>query len=108
MMEKRWESKSKINLCYFSGVLNTKMESSLDEEVNSRPLLSGGKHSDNHQTLSTKSGNAEEYVSWVPVATSGACSTECQMIFPFMVLLFFMTLLVAVTQMPVLMLVLRY
>jgi hypothetical protein len=87
------------------------MESSLDEEVNSRPLLSGGgKHSEHHQTLSTNSGNAhpEEYVSWVPVATSGACSTECQMIFPFMVLLFFMTLLVAVTQMPVLMLVLRY
>ena len=43
----------------------------------------------------------------VPVATAGPCYTPCQMIFPFMVLLFFMTLLVAVTQMPVLMVVLR-
>ena len=32
---------------------------------------------------------------------------SCQMILPFMVLLFFMTLVVAVTQMPVLMVVLR-
>ena len=80
------------------------MENSLDEEVNSRPLLAG-KHVD-HQ--SREPGKSEEYVTMVPVATSGACYSECQMIFPFMVLLFFMTLLVAVTQMPVLMLVLRY
>ena len=46
-------------------------------------------------------------VTRVPVATAGPCYTQCQMILPFMVLLFFMTLLVAVTQMPVLMVVLR-
>ena len=43
----------------------------------------------------------------IPVATSGPCYSQCQMIMPFMVLLFFMTLVVAVTQMPVLMVVLR-
>ena len=79
------------------------MENSLDEEVNSRPLLAG-KHVDHQSHDPAKS---EEYITMVPVATSGACYSECQMIFPFMVLLFFMTLLVAVTQMPVLMLVLR-
>ena len=46
-------------------------------------------------------------VTMVPVATAGECFSTCQMIMPFMVLLFFMTLLVAVTQMPVLMVVLR-
>jgi len=46
-------------------------------------------------------------VTKVPVATAGPCYTQCEMILPFMVLLFFMTLLVAVTQMPVLMVVLR-
>jgi hypothetical protein len=79
------------------------MENSMEDEVNSRPLLSG-KHVDHP---SADAGKTEEYVTMVPVATSGACYSECQMIFPFMVLLFFMTLLVAVTQMPVLMLVLR-
>jgi hypothetical protein len=80
------------------------MESSLEDEVNSRPLLSGGKISG---LLNRNSANPEDFVTMVPVATSGACYSECQMIFPFMILLFFMTLLVAVTQMPVLMLVLR-
>ena len=46
-------------------------------------------------------------VTKVPVATKGPCYTPCDMILPFMVLLFFMTLLVAITQMPVLMIVLR-
>jgi len=46
-------------------------------------------------------------VTMVPVATSGPCYSSCHMIMPFMVLLFFMTLVVAVTQMPVLMVVLR-
>ena len=46
-------------------------------------------------------------VTMVPVAKAGSCNTQCQMIMPFMVLLFFMTLVVAVTQMPVLMVVLR-
>ena len=51
-----------------------------------------------HQDMSVKK---------VPVATKGPCYTPCEMILPFMVLLFFMTLLVAITQMPVLMIVLR-
>ena len=47
-------------------------------------------------------------VTRVPVViTAGVCSSQCEMIYPFMVLLFFMTLLVAVTQMPLLMVVLR-
>ena len=46
-------------------------------------------------------------VTKVPVATKGPCYTPCDMILPFMVLLFFMTLLVAITQMPVVMIVLR-
>ena len=53
-------------------------------------------------------GNNYVEVTMIPVATGGPCYKECQMILPFMVLLFFMTLVVAVTQMPVLMVVLRY
>lgn len=51
--------------------------------------------------------NLNSGVTKVPVATAGPCYTPCEMIFPFIVLLFFMTLLVAITQMPVLMVVLR-
>lgn len=47
-------------------------------------------------------------VTVVPVATAGACNPPCTTIFPFLVLLFFMTFVVAVTQMPLLMIVLRY
>ncbi|CAB4061514.1 SLCO3A [Lepeophtheirus salmonis] len=54
-----------------------------------------------------KSGNNFAEVTVIPVATAGPCYTQCGMILPFMVLLFFMTLVVAVTQMPVLMVVLR-
>ncbi|XP_063548392.1 solute carrier organic anion transporter family member 3A1 [Cydia strobilella] len=52
---------------------------------------------------------AREYseVTVVPVATAGACNPPCNTIFPFLVLLFFMTFVVAVTQMPLLMIVLR-
>ncbi|OWR47747.1 hypothetical protein KGM_215607 [Danaus plexippus plexippus] len=54
-------------------------------------------------------GAAREYseVTVVPVATAGACNPPCTTIFPFLVLLFFMTFVVAVTQMPLLMIVLR-
>ena len=52
-------------------------------------------------------GSSGSGVTKVPVATAGPCYTPCEMIFPFIVLLFFMTLLVAITQMPVLMVVLR-
>ncbi|XP_072940913.1 solute carrier organic anion transporter family member 3A1 [Epargyreus clarus] len=46
-------------------------------------------------------------VTVVPVATAGPCNPPCTTIFPFLVLLFFMTFVVAVTQMPLLMIVLR-
>lgn len=46
-------------------------------------------------------------VTVVPVATAGPCNSSCRTIFPFLILLFFMTFVVAVTQMPLLMIVLR-
>ncbi|KDR21550.1 Solute carrier organic anion transporter family member 5A1, partial [Zootermopsis nevadensis] len=46
-------------------------------------------------------------VTVVPVATAGPCNSPCRTIFPFLILLFFMTFIVAVTQMPLLMIVLR-
>lgn len=46
-------------------------------------------------------------VTVVPVATAGPCSTPCRTIYPFLILLFFMTFIVASTQMPLLMIVLR-
>jgi len=68
---------------------------------------------DNYTNCACVGGGGDDHplggsgVTKVPVATAGPCYAQCQMIFPFMVLLFFMTLLVAVTQMPVLMVVLR-
>ena len=78
----------------FSGVLNNMQQPS--------PLVSSGASG-----YSTASGRGYAEVTMIPVATAGPCYKECDMILPFMVLLFFMTLLVAVTQMPVLMVVLR-
>ena len=49
--------------------------------------------------LSTASPPPE--VTMIPMATAGPCYTNCQMVMPFMVLLFFMTLVVAVTQVHV-------
>ncbi|XP_055907129.1 solute carrier organic anion transporter family member 5A1 isoform X2 [Eupeodes corollae] len=46
-------------------------------------------------------------VTVVPVATAGPCTTPCRTIYPFLILLFFMTFMVASTQMPLLMIVLR-
>ncbi|KZC09501.1 PREDICTED: solute carrier organic anion transporter family member 5A1 [Dufourea novaeangliae] len=46
-------------------------------------------------------------VTVVPVATAGPCTSPCRTIFPFLILLFFMTFIVAITQMPLLMIVLR-
>ncbi|XP_058810362.1 solute carrier organic anion transporter family member 5A1 [Phymastichus coffea] len=46
-------------------------------------------------------------VTVVPVATAGPCTSPCKTIFPFLILLFFMTFIVAITQMPLLMIVLR-
>jgi organic anion transporter 3A len=54
--------------------------------------------------------NADEIyqeVTVIPVATAGPCNKPCRTIFPFLILLFFMTFIVASTQMPLLMIVLR-
>uniref|UniRef100_A0A1B0FEC0 Kazal-like domain-containing protein n=1 Tax=Glossina morsitans morsitans TaxID=37546 RepID=A0A1B0FEC0_GLOMM len=46
-------------------------------------------------------------VTVVPVATTGPCITPCRTIYPFLILLYFMAFIVAATQMPLLMTVLR-
>ncbi|KAK9737336.1 Organic Anion Transporter Polypeptide (OATP) family [Popillia japonica] len=56
-------------------------------------------------TLARENEYAE--VTVVPVATAGPCNSSCHTIYPFLILLFFMTFIVAVTQMPLLMIVLR-
>jgi organic anion transporter 3A len=56
---------------------------------------------------STSAATQFAEVTMVPVATAGPCNSPCQTIFPFLILLFFMTFLVALTQMPLLMIVLR-
>ncbi|XP_046468957.1 solute carrier organic anion transporter family member 3A1 isoform X1 [Neodiprion pinetum] len=62
-----------------------------------------------HGNLSMVPPAAPEFaeVTVVPVATAGPCTSPCRTIFPFLILLFFMTFIVAVTQMPLLMIVLR-
>ncbi|KAL7647268.1 UNVERIFIED_CONTAM: hypothetical protein RMT77_002526 [Armadillidium vulgare] len=51
--------------------------------------------------------NGFSEVTAVPVATAGPCYIPCNTIKPFMVLLFFMSSAVAISQMPLLMIVLR-
>lgn len=51
--------------------------------------------------------NSGDGVTVVPVATAGPCLSKCRTIYPFLFLLFFMTFIVAATQMPLLMIVLR-
>ncbi|XP_072402735.1 solute carrier organic anion transporter family member 3A1-like [Diabrotica undecimpunctata] len=60
-------------------------------------------------SISIASQLESEYaeVTVVPVATAGPCNSSCHTIYPFLILLFFMTFIVAVTQMPLLMIVLR-
>ncbi|GAB6030943.1 hypothetical protein CHUAL_007768 [Chamberlinius hualienensis] len=61
--------------------------------------------------ISSNSSDGErahfQEVTVVPVATSGPCSQICHTIVPFMILLFVMSLAVSITQMPLLMIVLR-
>ncbi|XP_022915157.1 solute carrier organic anion transporter family member 3A1-like [Onthophagus taurus] len=60
-------------------------------------------------TTSAMSISRDDYaeVTVVPVATAGPCNSSCHTIYPFLILLFFMTFIVAITQMPLLMIVLR-
>lgn len=60
-----------------------------------------------HGNLSVLTAADFAEVTVVPVATAGPCNSACRTIFPFLILLFFMTFVVAVTQMPLLMIVLR-
>lgn len=64
---------------------------------------------DGTSTLNYASQVENEYaeVTVVPVATAGPCNSSCHTIYPFLILLFFMTFIVAITQMPLLMIVLR-
>ena len=66
-------------------------------------------HTANPNTGSSTGSSAEfAEVTVVPVATAGPCNSPCRTIFPFLILLFFMTFVVAITQMPLLMIVLRF
>ncbi|XP_030762294.1 solute carrier organic anion transporter family member 5A1-like [Sitophilus oryzae] len=70
-----------------------------------------------HGNMSLKNNSSLNYaspldsgyseVTIVPVATAGPCNSQCHTIYPFLILLFFMTFIVAITQMPLLMIVLR-
>lgn len=57
---------------------------------------------------SIANNNNYDEVTVVPVASAGPCISPCRTIYPFLILLFFMTFIVASTQMPLLMIVLRY
>ncbi|XP_076056544.1 organic anion transporting polypeptide 30B isoform X2 [Oratosquilla oratoria] len=57
--------------------------------------------------ISTPPSDGFSEVTVVPVATAGPCFIPCNTILPFMVLLFFMCIFVAISQMPLLMIVLR-
>lgn len=58
--------------------------------------------------MASHGGGEYAEVTVVPVATAGPCNSSCRTIYPFLILLFFMTFIVAITQMPLLMIVLRY
>ncbi|CAG9135206.1 unnamed protein product [Plutella xylostella] len=77
--------------------------------VHENPLTIPGVSLNGASASALTAGGGREYseVTVVPVATAGACNPPCTTIFPFLVLLFFMTFVVAVTQMPLLMIVLR-
>lgn len=64
---------------------------------------------DGASSINIASQTEGEYaeVTVVPVATAGPCNSSCHTIYPFLILLFFMTFIVAITQMPLLMIVLR-
>lgn len=47
-------------------------------------------------------------VTMIPLVVPGPCPQHCNAMMPFMVLLFFITLVVSITQMPVVMITLRY
>ena len=50
---------------------------------------------------------SEALLASVPIATAGPCPQFCQAMIPFLVILFIVTLVVSITQMPLLMITLR-
>lgn len=59
------------------------------------------------QAQAFSGGEEFQEVTMIPIASRGPCNKPCKTIFPFLILLFFMTFIVASTQMPLLMIVLR-
>ncbi|KOB78794.1 Organic anion transporting polypeptide [Operophtera brumata] len=91
-------------LLFFLGCDNIKMAgTTIPYTNNSRDMaavVSGASAS-----ALTAAGGAREYseVTVVPVATAGACNPPCTTIFPFLVLLFFMTFIVAIVALGIFM-----
>jgi hypothetical protein len=64
----------------------------------------------------TAAGSSAQYVTdgdtdsvtIVPIARSGPCPQTCRAMIPFLIILFIVTLVVSITQMPLLMVTLRY
>lgn len=86
--------KAKIQI-YFKGVQNSPGKQ-IYESLNGAQAHALNAEDENHQEVTV-----------VPIATAGPCHKPCRTIYPFLILLFFMTFLVASTQMPLLMIVLR-
>lgn len=110
--------------CIYFNCLVSKIQAVLSSGLNGAACLKNmivpGVHENSRESLSSavvsgasvaalrgSGGALYSEVTVVPVATAGACNPPCTTIFPFLVLLFFMTFVVAVTQMPLLMIVLR-
>nr|NP_609293.2 organic anion transporting polypeptide 30B, isoform B [Drosophila melanogaster]NP_723463.1 organic anion transporting polypeptide 30B, isoform A [Drosophila melanogaster]NP_995668.1 organic anion transporting polypeptide 30B, isoform C [Drosophila melanogaster]AAF52781.2 organic anion transporting polypeptide 30B, isoform A [Drosophila melanogaster]AAN10695.1 organic anion transporting polypeptide 30B, isoform B [Drosophila melanogaster]AAS64664.1 organic anion transporting polypeptide 30B, len=89
----------------FSSTSNTNYTNCACVRANISSSIYRGAGGSQAQALSANENFAE--VTVVPVATAGPCATPCRTIYPFLILLFFMTFLVASTQMPLLMIVLR-
>lgn len=77
-----------------------------DKFANCTCILGEGNQSSPFLSSSASGGGFSE-VTVVPVATAGPCYYPCNTIMPFMILLFFMCTVVAISQMPLLMIVLR-
>lgn len=72
-----------------------------------RSSFGGAMQSALSSSIPGKGGPSFSEVTVVPLATAGPCYIPCNTIMPFMVLLFFMCCVVAISQMPLLMIVLR-
>ncbi|KAI1285077.1 Solute carrier organic anion transporter family member 5A1 [Halotydeus destructor] len=69
-------------------------------------MAGGPRHIQNYSKCSCIQDHYPE-VSAVPLATAGPCPQRCQAMVPFLIILFTVTLVVSITQMPLLMITLR-